>query len=305
MGVLGRYYGSLIANVIFLIIYILIIYRNAILNLNLPQIKKGLLFSLPLVPSTFLHIIINVADRIILERYVTLAALGIYSVSYTLGIVLQIFAYSSYLAFEPIIFSKIGKVDFSQTVIKIRRYYLYVIFCLSFLYALFSKEILYMMASSKFSSGYKVIPIIILSTIFLSENYLFGTILIGIKKTKISLILNLIGAVINVIVNLLLIPIIGIYGAAISTLASYLVMFYLFYFYLNKHMGMKFLKINKDIVSLLVGSLLAYIFVYNFNYGINLQFILLKFLVACLYIIFISKLNKIKLNDIVYLRNYW
>jgi O-antigen/teichoic acid export membrane protein len=305
MGVLGRYYGSLIANVIFLIIYILIIYRNAILNLNLPQIKKGLLFSLPLVPSTFLHIIINVADRIILERYVTLAALGIYSVSYTLGIVLQIFAYSSYLAFEPIIFSKIGKVDFSQTVIKIRRYYLYVIFCLSFLYALFSKEILYMMASSKFSSGYKVIPIIILSTIFLSENYLFGTILIGIKKTKISLILNLIGAVINVIVNLLLIPIIGIYGAAISTLASYLVMFYLFYFYLNKHMGMKFLKINKDIVSLLVGSLLAYIFVYNFNYGINLQFILLKFLVACLYIIFISKLNKIRLSDIVYLRNYW
>jgi O-antigen/teichoic acid export membrane protein len=161
------------------------------------------------------------------------------------------------------------------------------------------------MASSKFISGYKVIPIIILSTIFLSENYLFGTILIGIKKTKISLILNFIGAVINVIVNLLLIPIIGIYGAAISTLTSYLVMFSFFYVYLNKHMGMKFLKINKDIISLLVGSLLAYIFIYNFNYDINLQFILLKLLIACLYIIFISKLNKIKLKDILYLRKYW
>lgn len=305
MGVLGRYYGSLIANVIFLVIYIIIIYRNAILNLNLPQIKKGLLFSLPLVPSTFLHVIINIADRIILERYVPLATLGIYSVSYTLGTVLGIFARSSFLAYEPIVFSKIGKDDFSQTITKIRKYYLYVIFCLSFLYVLFSKEILYAMASSKFSSGYKVIPIIILSTIFLSENYLFGTILIGIKKTKISLILNLIGAVINVIVNLLLIPIIGIYGAAISTLTSYLVMFSLFYVYLNKHMGMKFLKINKDIISLLVGSLLAYVFIYNFNYDMNLQFILLKFLIACLYIIFISKLNKIRLNEIVYLRNYW
>ncbi len=305
MGVLGRYYGSLIANVIFLVIYILIIYKNTILNLNLPQIKRGLKFSLPLVPSTFLHIIVNVADRIILERYVPLAALGIYSVSYTLGTVLQIFAYSSYLAFEPIVFSKIGKVDFSKTIIKIRKYYLYIIFCLSFLYALFSKEILYMMASSKFSSGYKVIPIIIFATIFLSENYLFGTILIGNKKTKISLILNLIGAVINVIVNLLLIPIIGIYGAAVSTLTSYMVMFCLFYYYLNRHMGMKFLKINKDIISLLVGALLAYVFIYTFNYNINLQFILLKFLVACLYIIFISKLNKIRLRDIVYLRNYW
>lgn len=305
MGVLGRYYGSLIANVIFLVIYILIIYRNAILNLNLPQIKKGLLFSLPLVPSTFLHIIINVADRIILERYVPLAALGIYSVSYTLGTVLGIFAYSSYLAYEPIVFSKIGKDDFSQTVIKIRKYYLYVIFCLSFLYVLFSKEILLIMTSSKFSSGFKIIPIIILSTILLSENYLFGTILIGIKKTKISLILNIIGAVTNVVINILLIPIIGIYGAAISTLTSYLVMFSLFYFYLNKHMGMNFLKINKDIISLLAGSLLAYIFIYNFDYNINLQFILLKFLIACLYIIFISKLNKIRLSDIVYLRNYW
>ena len=305
MGVLGRYYGSLIANVIFLVIYIIIIYKNAILNLNLQQIKKGLKFSLPLVPSSFLYIIINVADIIILERYVPLAALGIYSVSYTLGTVLQIFAYSSYLAFEPIIFSKIGKVDFSKTIIKIRKYYLFLIFSLSFLYVLFSKEILLIMASSKFSSGYKVIPIIAFATIFLSENYLFDTILIGIKKTKISLILNLIGAIINVIVNLLLIPIIGIYGAAVSTLTSYLVMFSLFYVYLNKHMGMKFLKINKDIISLLIGSLLAYIFIYNFNYGINLQFILLKFLVACLYIIIISKLNKIRLSDILYLKNYW
>jgi len=260
---------------------------------------------LPLVPSTFLHIIINVADRIILERYVPLAALGIYSVSYTLGTVLQIFAYSSYLAFEPIVFSKIGKVDFSKTILKIRKYYLFVIFSISFLYVLFSKEILLIMASSKFSSGYKVIPIIVFATIFLSENYLFGTILIGIKKTKISLILNLVGAVINVIVNLLLIPVIGIYGAAISTLTSYLVMFCLFYFYLNNHMGMSFLKIDKDIISLLVGSLFAYVFIYNFNYGINLQFILLKFLVACLYIIFISKLNKIRLSDIIHLKNYW
>lgn len=305
MGVLGRYYGSLIANVIFLVIYVIIIYRNAILNLNLPQIKKGLIFSLPLVPSTFLHTIISVADRIILERYVPLADLGIYSVSHALGIVLSIFARSSYLAYEPVVFSKIGKNDFSQTIIKIRKYYLYAFFCLSFLYVLFSKEILYIMASSKFSSGYKIIPIIIFSTIFLSENYLFGTILIGIKKTKISLIINLIGAVTNVIVNLILIPVLGIYGAAISTLTSYLIMFCLFYFYLNKHMGMKFLKINKDIISLLVGSLLTYVFIYNFNYNMNLQFILLKFLIACLYIIFISKLNKIKLSNVAYLRNYW
>ena len=305
MGVLGRYYGSLIANVIFFVVYIIIIYKNAILNLNLPQIKKGLIFSLPLVPSTFLYIIIDVSDRIILERYVPLADLGIYSVSYTLGMILQIFAYSSYLAYEPIVFSKIGKSDFSQTMIKIKKYYLSVIFILSFLYALFAKDILTIMVSSRFRSGFKIIPIIILSTIFLSENYLFGTILMGIKKTKISLILNLIGAVINVIVNLLLIPIIGIYGAAISTLTSYLIIFCLFYFYLNKHIGMKFLKINKDIISLLVGSLLVYVFIYNFNYNINLKFILIKFIVACLYIIFISKLNKIKLNDIVYLKNYW
>ena len=305
MGVLGRYYGSLIANVIFLAIYIIIIYRNAILNLNLPQIKEGLLFSLPLVPSTFLHIIISIADRIMLERYMPLADLGIYSVSYDLGMILSIFARSSFLAYEPIVFLKIGKDDFSQTITKIRKYYLYVIFCLSFLYLLFSKEILYVMASSKFSLGYKVIPIIIFSTIFSSENILFGTILIGIKKTKVSLILNLIGAITNVVVNLLLIPIIGIYGAAVSTLTSYLVMFCLFYFYLNKHMGMKFLKINKDIISILIGALLVYIFVYKFNYDINLQFILIKFSITCLYIIVISKLNKIRLNDIVYLKNYW
>ena len=191
MGVLGRYYGSLIANVIFFVVYIIIIYKNAILNLNLPQIKKGLIFSLSLVPSTFLYIIIDVSDRIILERYVPLANLGIYSVPYALGIILQIFAYSAYLAYEPIVFSKIGKSDFLQTMIKIKKYYLNVIFILSFLYALFAKDILTIMVSSRFSSVFKIIPIIILSTIFLSENYLFRTILryaikVGNSKVKIQ-----------------------------------------------------------------------------------------------------------------------
>jgi len=305
MGVLGRYYGSLLANVIFLIVYLIIIYNNAILNLNLPQIKKGLIFSLPLIPGTFLSIIISVSDRIILERFVSLTDLGIYSVSYTLGMILQIFAYSSYLTYEPIIFSKIGKNDFAQNIFKIKKYYMNVIFILSFLYALFAKDILTIMVSSRFIPGFKIIPIIILSTVFLSENYLFGTILVGVKKTNVSFIVNIIGAVINVIVNLLLIPFIGIYGAAFSTLTSYLIMFYFFYFYLNKYIGINYLKMNKDIISLLVGSLLIYVIIYYFDYSVNLKFILFKILIACIYIIFISKLNKIRLKDIVNLKNHW
>lgn len=75
--------------------------------------------------------------------------------------------------------------------IKIKKYYLNVIFILSFLYALFAKDILTIMVSSRFSLGFKIIPITILSTIFLSENCLFGTILryaikVGNSKVKIQ-----------------------------------------------------------------------------------------------------------------------
>ncbi len=299
MGVLGRYYGSLISNIIFLIVYLIIVYNNTILKLNLPQIKEGLVFSLPLVPGTFLSIIISVSDRIMLERFVSLTDLGIYSVANTLGMLLQILAYSSYLTYEPIIFSKIGKDGFADSIYKIKTFFMSIIIVLAFLYALFSKEILTIMVSSKFMMGVKVIPIIILSTVFISGNYLFGTILIGFKKTNISFLSNTAGAIINIMVNLFMIPLTGIYGAALSTLTSYFIMYCFIYYYLYQHMGIDYLSINKDMLLILVGSGLIYIFHYYIDLDITFFLIMYKIIAVFFFIILISKLNNIKfINNI-------
>lgn len=303
MGVLGRYYGSLLTNIIFLFTYLKIMFKYSILTINLPQIKEGLIFSLPLVPGTFLSIIISVSDRIMLERFVSLTDLGIYSVAYTLGMLLQILAYSSYLTYEPIIFSKIGKDGFADSIYKIKTFFMSIIIVLAFLYALFSKELLTIMVSSKFMMGVKVIPIIILSTVFISGNYLFGTILIGFKKTNISFLSNTAGAIINILVNIFLIPITGIYGAALSTLASYFIMYCFIYYYLSQHMGINYLTINKDMLLILVGSGLVYVFHYYIELDITFFLIMFKIIVVFFFILLISKLNNIKLLTLLNFKN--
>ena len=97
MGVMGRYYGSLGTNIGFLVVYLSIVLRIASFRPDLRTVARGLSFSLPLLPPALASIAFVSLDRIILERYVSLGQMGIYSVGLTLGSMLTILIRSFYL----------------------------------------------------------------------------------------------------------------------------------------------------------------------------------------------------------------
>nr|WP_230081214.1 polysaccharide biosynthesis C-terminal domain-containing protein [Streptococcus uberis] len=70
-----------------------------------------------------------------------------------------------------------------------------------------------------------IVPILILATVFLNFAQYFGGILLGNMDSKTNGLTTVVGAVINIILNLLLINYIGISAAAISTMISYIIMF--------------------------------------------------------------------------------
>lgn len=75
--------------------------------------------------------------------------------------------------------------------------------------------------TSEFVSAYLIVPIVALGTIFYVSTGICSIILSVVKKTKILARISIVTSSINIILNIILIPIIGIIGAAISTLITF------------------------------------------------------------------------------------
>jgi len=93
-----------------------------------------------------------------------------------------------------------------------------IIFAFFLLY--FSGDIITMLFGNKYSTENNVLSILAFAGIFVAMGYVNGKWMIAENYTKIELVRNVFGLVVNVILNIILIPIYGIDGAAISTLIS-------------------------------------------------------------------------------------
>ena len=88
------------------------------------------------------------------------------------------------------------------------------------------------------------------------------------KKTKEVASTTIIGAIVNIVVNVLLIKHIGLYAAAISTLLSYFVMMIYRYFDLKKYMKISFDK--KSILLIVLVFIICIFMYYQKNIYINI-----------------------------------
>jgi O-antigen/teichoic acid export membrane protein len=294
-GVLGNFYGRIIVNFIFCFIFIYTTLKNSILEFNIEAIKKALKFSLPLIPGSIGFLLMSMSDRIILERYVSLSEIGIYSLSYTLAFSISIVIQGAYVAFEPIIFKEYGKVGFDVKINKIHSTLMLIVYSLSIGLTLFGKEILLLMTNGDFIKGYILVPIILIGVIASAQNLLFGTVLIAESKNKISSYVTIIGGLISVFFNFFLIPKFGIYAAALATAIAY--------FFMNmiilKVINTKIDFIKKDIISLMCFLLIFILLLFYFNENIFLisKFVMKIFLFV-LIVVYLCRLYSFKIIKI-------
>ncbi|CAB1057768.1 hypothetical protein D1BOALGB6SA_2523 [Olavius sp. associated proteobacterium Delta 1] len=224
MGVMGRFYGSLYSNIISLIVCIIIIIKVSRISFNFNTIKKSLKFSLPLLPGGFAGIAIASMDRIILERYVSLSQLGIYSVGVTLGTSLLIIVRSFYLAVEPEVYELYNQEGFDEKIVRLKNNLLYVILCIGCIIIIFSREIVSIVASERFYESYTIIPFFVTGTIFRGAEILVGITLFAMNKTIYQPIIVGVALLFNVVGNLIFIPLMGIMGAAFASTLAFMIM---------------------------------------------------------------------------------
>lgn len=293
VGLLGYYYSMLCTYIPYFCIYLFIIKKYSTFSFDFTIIKEGLKFSLPLLPGALAYLILSVSDRIILERNVPMAEVGIYNVAFTMALALNIVIQSGYKAIEPEIFKRYGTSDYYSFIKKLQSVFFISIYTVGLCISLFSQEAFYFMTGPEFHQGYILVPLLIIGVVMSGQNVIYSGILSAEKRTKVIGMITLVGGMISIIFNLSFIPIGGIYAAAISSVVSFTAMNTLLY----TAMHFEGKSMYRELLCVIIMPLLVYSIFYVFP-AITLLAIFIKLLVVLLYLICCLKLFDFKIADL-------
>lgn len=263
-----------ISQIIIQSIFVIIVYASIMneLGFSLPNFKnipKYISFCLPQIPSGILMWILNFSDRYFILYYLSLAEVGIYSVSYNLGSIISFLYAPIGFVVYPILTKYWEESKFDE----VNRYLEYstkIFLALSIpaslgLYVL-SAPLLKILTTSQFVIGGVLILLIALGTIFLGLFQLNIYIIYLVQQTKLIPLMTLLSSVVNIIFNILLIPKIGIIGAAFATIISYLILAVIVSYWarkeINYHIDIKFLFkviLASVLMSIIINFLIPYL----------------------------------------------
>jgi O-antigen/teichoic acid export membrane protein len=252
--------------------------RLGITRPSINNLIKYLRYSVPLMASTVTSNISSRADRILIGFFLGSGAVGIYSISYQLATSLTLFIEPIRTTFFPE-FSRLIEENRIGECLKYHkqgvRYY--VGLALPAIGGLFliGPEIVQQLASTTASEPSVVLLPIIGCGIFISGlDKIYGVLLVASERTALLTLLRGIAAVVNIILNLILIPPLGIAGAAAATAATYGLGFVLLYHKLTSIFPVPF-----D-YSFLIKSITSSVIMVTIIYQIGLENIFLTLLVA-------------------------
>jgi len=227
-GAEGLLKANLIAALLFFPVCIVMGHKYFRWHFNVKVFQTAVRFAWPFIPTLLLAWVLYLSDRIFIERYFDLHELGIYTMGYKLSMILPFIAYALTTAYTPVFYRLANSENQKTARNQLMHYssltatgYLLIVF----LVALFAYEAVVLMIDERYSRAYEIIRIIIFSHFFFGIQEVTSLLyLMQSKKTKENMYMGFFVAVINIVLNFSLIPPFGIYGAAIATVLSYVIL---------------------------------------------------------------------------------
>lgn len=245
-GVFGAVLSYSIAQIIvFLLMGALIVSEIGVKMPAFSQTEEYLSFSLPLMPGIISSWVVMLSDRYLIGYFLGVAFVGYYAPGYGVGALVGMFMAPLGFLLPPAL-SKLydeGKYNDVRTYLKYcLKYFLMLAVPSAFGLSLLSKQLLIILSTAEIASqGYLITPFVALSTVLYGVYAIVSHILILVKKTKIIGGIWMVAAGVNLGLNFIFIPYLGILGAAITTLIAYALAFGF-----AAHYSFKYFKFNVD-----------------------------------------------------------
>jgi O-antigen/teichoic acid export membrane protein len=195
------------------------------------HLRQYLAYGLPLGPGNLSYWIVNSSDRYLIGLILGAAAVGYYSPGYIAGSSIYIIATPLMTMLPPVLskhYDENNIADVRTIMTYSLKYYAGIAVPSVFALSVLSKPLLLVLTTPQIAeNGYLVTPLVAAGTAFLGAYTVFVTIIVLKKKTAVVGTIWLLSAVLNFGLNLVLIPYLGLVGAALTTFLAYLLAFVL------------------------------------------------------------------------------
>lgn len=284
LGISSLLLSFIIANIL-TTLYVFIklkIYKFILLkNYSKEKSKQMIKYSLPLVPNSISWTVVNLSDRIVISSFLGTSINGIYSVSYKFPNMMDTIYGFFYSAWKESAAKSLKDDDsyvfYNKIYIALTRFmWGIVIMMISLLPFVFN-----LLIKNEFANSYLYVPILILAMYYSNISGFFGGIFSAYKDTGVMGITTIVGALINLIVDILFIKYIGVWAAALSTLASTFTIYTYRKYKIKKYVSLENNFIFK--IGSLISILIAFVLYYSSFFLVKVILLLLLTL-YCVYI---------------------
>jgi O-antigen/teichoic acid export membrane protein len=225
-GIAGVLVADLVATTLLAAALLPVLRGRVQATLDWALLRPVLAFSLPRVPHAVMVQALNVADRFLLDRFVSRAELGTYQVAYTFGSGVK-FALSAFEpAWQPFVYAEAREKSAPALLARVATPVFVGFVAVGTALAVVAPELLALMTpgNPQFRAAAPVVPVVAFAYV-LHGLFLLTSVGLGIaKRTGFYPAITAASAATNIGMNLLLVPSMGIMGAAWATLLGYAVM---------------------------------------------------------------------------------
>lgn len=213
--------------------------------------NKMLKYSWPLVPNSISWWLINASDRTIVSIFLGVAANGIYSVAVKLPAIVGSFLNIFTLSWTESASVHINDDDRDEFFSSVAGNTLRIFSSLGILLIAILPFVFDIIIGGEYRSSYEYIPIAILGVLLNCLVSVYSAVYVAKKMTKQVATTSIFSAVINIVVDLVLVHFIGLYAAVVSTAVAYLIMAVYRHHDLKKYVKITYRK--RDLVLAIVG----------------------------------------------------
>ena len=233
----GRVYGYFIPLIVISIVVYVYLLKQGKINSKKAVSRKywkyAIVISFPLIWHLLAGYLLNAADKIMITKLISPSANALYSVSYSIAALVSILWMSLNNAWSPWAYEKMEGKDY-RSLKNCSKPYTILFLTIVCGVMLFGPELLLIMGGSKYAEAVYVLPPVMVGYVFQFVYSLYVNIEFYHKKQRNIAIGTIITCIINIVLNFIFIPAFGYIAAAYTTLASYIVSFFIHYFLVRR-----------------------------------------------------------------------
>lgn len=220
-GLYGYFTAIIISSILNAAISALVMSRHARPCFQDADLKKSLMYSLPVIPATLLGSANIILDRLLLNQFCTLETLGIYSIAFKFASVVTVVHATLKMSYQPFFMKNIYHENGEDIIYRMTGVYIFPLFLAGLVVSIFSEKLILIFNQPSYFRVINFVPYMVAIALISSLNIYYANGISLSKKTHLMIIPAAVQVILMLVAGYMLIPSFQVYGVIAAKILSF------------------------------------------------------------------------------------